>query len=46
MKRLCLLLAAAVSFSTADAQPPSPRAYRSDAVDTAHGDRESLWEER
>lgn len=43
MKRLCLLLAAAVSFSTVDAQsPPPPRAYRSDPVDTAHGDREFL----
>lgn len=42
MKRLCLLLAAAVSFSTADAQSPPPRAYRSDPVDTAHGERELL----
>lgn len=48
MKRLALLLAAAGSVSIADAQSPAPaRAYRSDPVDSAHGDRELvlLWPE-
>lgn len=39
MKRLCLLLATALSVAAADAQSPAPRSYRSDPVDTAHGDR-------
>lgn len=47
MKRLCLPLAIAFSFSQAYAQAPPPRAYRSDPVDTAHGERELLllWPE-
>lgn len=45
MKRLCLPFAIAFSFSPAYAQSPAPRAYRSDPVDTAHGEREAilLW---
>jgi len=38
---------AALLAVPAEAQTPTPRAYRSDPVDTAHGDRESvlLWPE-